>query len=81
MKGVEEERDIAKEETYVVQLGTIAASDSKASTEDYLTRAQGVLAATEEAKRKANTETTRLEVEWTSLLLEIKAAKDEVFSL
>ena len=39
------------------------------------------LVVTEEAKRKVEVETTRLEVKWTSLLLEIGAAKDEVFSL
>ena len=39
------------------------------------------LVVTEEAKRKVEVETTRLEDEWTSLLLEIGAAKDEAFSL
>ena len=49
--------------------------------EDDLARAQGVLAAAEEAKRKAEAKTAHLEVEPTSLLLEIGAAKDEVCSL
>ena len=39
------------------------------------------MAAAEEAKRKAEAETTSLEVELTSLLREIEAAKDEVCSL
>ena len=46
-----------------------------------LARAWGALAATEEAKRKAEVEIARLEVERTFLLLEIGAAKDEVCSL
>ena len=37
--------------------------------------------ATEEAKRKAEVEVARLEVEWTSLLLDIRTAKDKVSSL
>ena len=42
--------------------------------------AQGALVGVEEARRKVEAEATRLEVEWTSLLLEIGAAKDEVSS-
>ena len=47
---------------------------------DDLARAQRALAATEEAKPKAEDETALLEVKRTSLLLEIGAAKDEVCS-
>ena len=36
---------------------------------------------TEDAKFKAEVETTRLEVEWTSLLLELGATKNKVSSL
>ena len=39
------------------------------------------MAIAEEARRKAEDEATHLEVELTSLLLEIRAAKDEVSSL
>ena len=46
-----------------------------------LTKAQDALAVVEEARCKAEAEATRLEVERTSLLLEIRAAKDEVSSL
>ena len=35
----------------------------------------------EEGRCKAEVETARLEVEWTSLLLELRATKDEVSSL
>ena len=34
-----------------------------------------------EARHKVEVETSRLEVEWTSLLLELRAAKDEVSSI
>ena len=64
MKGTEEERDMAMEEAQVAQLVFITAGEAKAWTE--------------EARCKAEAETTRLEVEQTSLLLEIGAAKDEV---
>ena len=43
-----------------------------------MARVQAALAIVEEARRKA--EVARLEVEWTSLLLEIGATKDEVSS-
>ena len=46
-----------------------------------MARVQDALAVAEEAKRKAEAEVARLEVEQTSLLLEIGAAKDEVSSL
>ena len=49
--------------------------------EDDLARVQEALVVVEEAKRKAKAETSRLEVERTSLLLELGAAKDEVSSL
>ena len=46
-----------------------------------MARVRDALAVTEEAKRKARVETTRLEVEQTSLMLELGAAKDEVSTL
>ena len=45
-----------------------------------MARVQDALAVAEEAKCKADTEAARLEVERTSLLLEIEAIKDEVSS-
>ena len=81
MKGVEKEMDRAKEEAQVARLAAVAAGDAKAWAEDNLARAQGALTTVEEAKRKAEAKSVRLEVEWTSLLLEIGAAKDEVCSL
>ena len=75
------ERDRAKEEAQVARLAVVAVGDVKARAEDDLDRAQSALAAVEEAKRKDKVETARLEVEWTSFLLEIGVAKDEVCSL
>ena len=67
IKGAKDERDKAKEEAQVPRLAAVIAGDAKARVE--------------EAKSKAEAETTRLEVKWTSLLLEIRATKDEVFFL
>ena len=55
--------------------------DTKVLAEDKPARVQDALTFTEEAKRKAETEAAILEFERTSLLLEIKVAKDEVSSL
>ena len=55
--------------------------DVKALAKDKLARVQDALAVTEEAKCKVKAEAAHLEVERTSLLLEIGAAKDEVSSL
>ena len=79
--GVEKERDEAKKEAKVARLAAIAAGDAKARAEDDLARVQEALMVTDEARRKAEAETVRLEVERTSLLLELGVAKDEVFSL
>ena len=49
--------------------------------EDKFARVQDALAVAEEAKHKAEAEATRLEVERTSILVEIGMAKDEVSSL
>ena len=81
MKGAEEKRDRAKEGAQVAQLAIVAISEVKARAEDDLAQTQGALAAVEEAKRKDEAESSLLEVERTSLLLEIGATKDEVCSL
>ena len=54
---------------------------ARVRAEDDLARVRDALAVVEGAKRKAEAETARLEVEWTSLLLELGVAKDEVSSL
>ena len=53
----------------------------KARAEDNLARVQDALVVAEEARRKVEAEAACIEVERTSLLLEIRAAKDEVSSL
>ena len=76
----DKERDEAKEEDQITQLTTVKASD-KAWAEDELARVQDALAVVEEARPKAESKVACLEVERTSLLLEIGATKDEVSSL
>ena len=78
--GVEKERDEAKKEAQQARLATVTASDAKVVAEDKLARVQNALAIAEEARRKAEVEVTPFEVERTLLLLEIRAAKDEVSS-
>ena len=62
--------------------------DTKEKLEGDLARVKDALAAVEEARvvavearRKAESEVARLEVDWTSLLLELGTVKDEVSSL
>ena len=87
-KVAEKERDKAKEEAHIARLAAIAAGDSKEKIEGDLVRVKDALAAAEEAKtlieearRKAKSKATRLEVDQTSLLLELGTVKDEVSSL
>ena len=56
----------------------VAAGNAKARAKDDLATVQDALVIAEEARIKVETHTTRLEVEQTSLLLEIGEAKDEV---
>ena len=55
----------------------------KAWAEDELARVQDALVVVEEARHKAEAEAevACLEVEWTSLMLEVGVTKDEVSSL
>ena len=80
----DKDREKAKAKDQVARLVAIAAGDAKAWVEE-LARVQDTLAAVEEARRKAKAEAEAeaalLEVEQTSFLLDIKAAKDEVSSL
>ena len=78
MKGTEEKRDRAKKEAHVSRLAVVTVGDAKAWAEDDLAQAQCSLAAAKEAKHKAEAKTVGLDVERTSLLLEIRATKDEV---
>ena len=78
---MEKERDEAKEEAQLTRLAAMAAGDAKELVEDKLARVQDALAVAEKARRKAEAEVARLEVEQTSLLLEVGTTKDEVSSL
>ena len=75
---MEKERDEAKQEAKVVRLEASAVGDARARAEEDLARVHEALAAAEEGRRKAEDETARLEVERTSLLLDLGATKDEV---
>ena len=79
--GAKNERDEAKEEAQVAHLAAVAVGDVKARVESDLAKVQESLVATEEARRKAEAEIDRLEVERTSLLLELMEANDRVSSL
>ena len=76
--GVEKERDEAKEEAKHARLAAVAAGDVKARAEYNLVRVQDALVIAEEARHKAEAEVAHLEVERTSLLLEIGVTKDKV---
>ena len=77
----ERERDEDKENAQLARLAALVAGDMKAVAKDKLARVQVALAVVEEARQKAEAKAARLEVERTSLLLEIKAAKDKMSSL
>ena len=81
IKGVEKERDEAKEETQLPWLAIVSVGDEKAWVDDNPARVQDALVVAEEARCKGEAKVTRLEVERTSLLLEIRATKDEMSSL
>ena len=77
----EKKRDEAKEEAQIARLAAVVAGDAKAWAKDDLARVQDALVVAEEARHKAEAKVARLEVERTSLVLEIGATKDEVSSL
>ena len=72
----EKERDEAKEEAQIARLAVVTTSDMKVREEDDLARVQDALVIAEEARRKAEAKVTSLEVERTSLMLEVGATKD-----
>ena len=65
----------------MAHLAVVATGEAKAKAKDDLTRDRDALAAGEEDGRRIEAEFARLEVERTSLLLELEASKDEVSSL
>ena len=65
----------------VARLATSTVGDARARVEEDMPRVQEALVVAEEGRRKAEAETARLEVGRTSLLLDLKATKDEVSSL
>ena len=71
----EKERDEAKEEAQIARLAAITASDAKAWAEDELARVQDALVVAEEDRCKAEAKVAFLEVERTSLLLEVGQPK------
>ena len=78
---MEKERDEAKHEAKAARLAASAVGNAKVRAEEDLIRVQAALVAVEEGRPKVEAWTARLEVERTSLLLEIGATKDEVSSL
>ena len=73
--------DEAKEEAQLTQLAAVVAGDVKALADNKLAGVQDALAAVKEARRKVEAKATRLKVEQTSLLLEIRTNKNEGSSL
>ena len=68
-------------EAQVAQLAIVTVGDMKAWAEEELVRVRDALVVAKEARLEAEAEASRLEIEWTSLLLDIEPAKDEVSSL
>ena len=75
---VEKERDIVKQEDKVARLAALTVGEAKARAEDDLIRARDALPAMEEDERWLEAEVACLTVEQTTLLLELKASRDEV---
>ena len=63
------------------RLMAVAAGDANARAEDDMSRALDALAAAKEDGHRLEAEVGCLAVEQTSLLLELEASKDEVYSL
>ena len=73
----EAERDVARHEASMARLDAEAAGSARAQVESELARVHHALAASEEARRKAEDEANHLVDERVSLLLELKASKYE----
>ena len=65
----------------MARLAAAATGDVKARVENDLTRVLDALIAAEEDGLRLEAQVARLEIEQTSLLLELEASKDEVSSL
>ena len=78
---MEKERDKAKQKAKVACLVAIVEGEARARAKEDLARVQKALAAAKEGRHKVEVGTARPKVEWTSLLLELGATKEEVSSL
>ena len=72
------ERDAASHKASMARMDADAARSARMQVESELVRVQNALAVSEEARRKAKDEASRLAVEPVSLLLELETSKDEV---
>ena len=77
---MEKKREEAKAEAQVARQAVFMVGDAKAWAENELARVRDALAAAEEVRSMAEVEAASLEVERTSLMLDIGAVKDKVSS-
>ena len=77
----EAERDAARHKASMARMDANAARSTKTQVESELVRVQNALAVSEEARRKAEDEASRLAIELVSLLLELETSKDEVSTI
>ena len=77
----EADRDAARHEAFMAHMDGDAVGSAKVKVESELARVQNALVVSEEARRKAEDEASRLAVERVSLLLELRTSKDEVSPL
>ena len=75
------ERDAARHEALVARLDVDATGSARTQVESELARVQKALAASEEARQKAEDEASRRAIERVSLLLELGTYKDEVSAI
>ena len=72
------EIDASRHKASMARMDADAARSARMQVESELVRVQNALAVSEEARRKAKDEASRLAVEPVSLLLELETSKDEV---
>ena len=77
----EAEKDAARHEDSMASIDADAAGSARVKVESELARVQNALAASEEARRKAEDKDSCLSVERVFLLLELGSSKDEVSAL
>ena len=73
---MEKKRKEAKAVAQVTRLAAVLAGDAKAQTEEEMVRVRDALGSADEARHKAEAEDARIEVERTSLMLDIEVTKD-----